>query len=174
MKIMILAQVAFTVFLLVASLFDFYRQEIPVYLYAAAAFTGITNIVSVILAAVGGVGSFQADVSYVNSEFLPITPAGVVSALMPFLVLLLLYKAGGGVGLGDVLVFLVSFLYLPGYINMELFAYAVLVSGLVGIGIYVWGMWKGKNAAAITFPFIPCVFTGWLMVVWFRVGGTYV
>lgn len=172
-KMLIMVYAAFTMFLIAAALYDFYSEEVPLYLYVAAACSGLMNLVSIVLATLGS-ELISTDSPYYTSAFVPLSLGAVVAALIPAVLLLILYLLKGGIGLGDVLVFAISAFYLPGYENIELFIYSALVSGVVGIGFFIYGKIKNICVGAKTYPFIPCIFAGWIMELIFHMTQTVV
>lgn len=145
----------FTGYLIVASYYDVRTKEVPVWLY--------------IIAGMIGCGCFGYTMIVGQIELIPFA-----CAMAPGSLLYVLNRLRCGVGMGDVLLYFVNVFYLPGYENLELFIYSILTSGIVGMAIFMKGRFQGNSQGENTFPFIPCVLVGWIIVVGFRMTGTYV
>ncbi len=130
------------IFLLAAAWQDFRRKEIAVWIFAVSGLAAlILNLTE------------RTFLSYIYGSAVGIG--------------LLVAGAGlkGAVGIGDGCFFVVSGLYLGLKENLRLFCTALLLSGLYGLGIYVYKRFRyGLDAGKETFPFLPFAAAGEFLI----------
>lgn len=134
-------KIVWFVFLGIAAWMDARTRQISVWLYMLF----------------GGIGLLSAAEALWNQKISGVSGYGglAVSLGIGISLILLGQVTEGAIGAGDGLFFLVSGLYLTWQENLGLLYYGLLCCSMFGLGLILWGNWKGVSVRKQKLPFLP-------------------
>lgn len=135
-----ISHLVFGIFLLMAAWQDGKEQKISVFLFLIA---GVAGGVLLLLQGQWGINRLCSSLTGVG-------------------LLVLSRLSREAIGYGDGLFFIVSGLFLPLNVNLQMLIFGLTVSGLVSGGIIFIGIIKGRNRNRKTLPFIPFLIPVWI------------